>query len=174
MSRYRHNCTRSVTDEHIIGDPNRHALTVHRIDGVGSGEHAGFLFRQLSSFEIAFPGSFLAIGRDGVGMLRSGKLFHKGMFGGNHHVGCSEQRIGARGIDPQNIFIGIARPTIGGTLFAPLAKACFITNEEIDLGTRATANPISLQGLNAFRPIKVVEPCFKSIGIGSNSQHPLP
>src|SRR5262245_27714000 len=50
----------------------------------------------------------------------------------------------------------------------------YILNLEIDLRAFASGNPIALQQLDSFRPIKFVESLEQSLRISSDAQHPLP
>src|SRR5262249_45794699 len=45
---------------------------------------------------------------------------------------------------------------------------------EIDFRAFASANPVALQQLDSFRPIKAVEFIEQSLRISGDSQHPLP
>ena len=48
-----HDRAGAVAHQHVVGDPDRDLLVVHRIDRVGAGEDAGLLLRQFGPLEIA-------------------------------------------------------------------------------------------------------------------------
>ena len=43
---------RAVGREHVVRDPNRHGLVVHRIDGVRAGKHASLFLGQFGTLQI--------------------------------------------------------------------------------------------------------------------------
>src|SRR5262249_19854387 len=52
MSRDGHNRTSAITDEHIIGYPNRDFLSADRVERVSACENAGLVFGQFGTLEI--------------------------------------------------------------------------------------------------------------------------
>ena len=50
-----------ITDQHIVSDPDWDLFIICRINRVGSGKHAGFVFGQIGAFEIAFARGPFAI-----------------------------------------------------------------------------------------------------------------
>ena len=53
VCRHGHDRAGAVADQHVVGDPDRHRLAVHRIDRVAAGEDAGLFLRQFGAIEIA-------------------------------------------------------------------------------------------------------------------------
>ncbi len=81
VSGHRHDGARPVTDEHIVGNPDRNLFAVDRIDGKGAGKDAGLLLGQLGAFQIAFLG--------GLGLV----FPQQRMLGSEYHIGGAKQRV---------------------------------------------------------------------------------
>ena len=47
-------------------------------------------------------------------------------------------------------------------------------DEEIDFGPGAAADPVALQGFDAFGPVEGFEVFFEPVGVGGDAEHPLP
>jgi len=118
-------------------------------------DDAGLFLVQLGALEVRLAGGLLLIGGDGVGVpdkARVDPLFDEGVLGADDHVGRTEQRVRAGGVDRQ----GVAR---GGV--------------EVDLGAVAAADPVALLGLDAVDVIDVVQVVDQAVGVGGDLQHPL-
>ena len=48
-----HDRAGAVAHQHVVGDPDRDRLAVHRVDGVGAGEDAGLGLGQVGAVEVA-------------------------------------------------------------------------------------------------------------------------
>ncbi len=103
------------------------------------------------------------------------------MLGRDDHIGGAEERIRPRGVDPQDLLVGLA--WIAGPLAvaapdfilpAPCSLLPAPADEEIDLRAAAPPDPVPLEHLDAFGPVESREVVFQPIGVGRDPQHPLP
>ena len=74
------------------------------------------------------------------------------MLGADDHVGAAEERIGAGSVDGQ----GVA----GGGV-------------EVDLGTMAAADPVTLLGLDAVDVVHIVQVVDQAVRVSGDLEHPL-
>ena len=61
VGRHRHDRSRAVREQHVVGDPHRDALLIHRVDGVSTGEDAGLLPFGLHPLELGAPGCLVTV-----------------------------------------------------------------------------------------------------------------
>ena len=47
-----HDGTGSIRDEYIVGNPDRDAVAIHRVDGIASGEHTGLVLCQVGPLQV--------------------------------------------------------------------------------------------------------------------------
>ena len=146
----------AVANEHVIGDPDRDLLLVHRIDGVGAGEHARLLLGQLRPFQIALAGRVCLVGFHGRLVLARGDEVDERMLGRKHHVGGAEEGV---------------RPRREHTDRAARRRW---REGEIHLGPLATADPVALHLLDGLRPVDQVQVIKQAFGIIGDAQQPLP
>ena len=69
VRRHGHDRAGAISEQNVIGDPDRNFLVVDRIDRERAGEDASLLFCQLSAFEIAFARSLRSIFANGRPLL---------------------------------------------------------------------------------------------------------
>ncbi len=81
VRRHGHDRAGAVANEHVIGDPDRNRLSVHRVDGIAAGEDAGFLLRQIGAVEVAFARGFLAVFLHGGCVIRRRQAIDERMLG---------------------------------------------------------------------------------------------
>jgi len=110
VRRHRHDGSRAIADQHIVGDPDRHFLVIDRIDGIRAGEHAGLflVFLTLAITAGRGPG---AIRGDRRLLAGRGQTLDEGVLRGDDHVGRTEQCIRTRGVDSQHFVGGLPRIT---------------------------------------------------------------
>ena len=172
----------AVADQHVIGDPDRDLLVVDRVDGVGAGEDAGLLLGQVGAVEVALGGGLGLVGGDRLALEVGRQAFDERVFGSNHHVGGSEQRVGSGGVDPQHLLTRIGRQS---RLFSPVLpeSVCGVEfvgrlsgfpNIKVDFRACASPDPVPLQQPDRLGPVDQVESVEQAIGVAGDCQHPLP
>ena len=127
---------------------------VHGVDGIGPGEDAGLVLVEVAAVHVGLGGTGFLIGFDGGLLFGGGDFRHKGMLGGEHHVGRAEQGVGPGGED-RDLMVAAA---------ADLKHY---------LRAFAAADPVFLQQLDALRPVERVEFIDQALGVGGDAQHPL-
>ena len=153
VARHRHDRPGAVGHEHVVGDPDRQPLVVHRVDRVAAGEDAGLLLRQLLALEIALASRGGAIRLDRLSVLGRGQRIHQRMLRRQHHVGGAEQRVGPGGEDAQ-----CSLRTLEG---------------ELHLGPDRAANPVPLHLPGAVRPVHELQVVQQAIGVSGYLENPL-
>ncbi len=86
-------------------------------------------------------------------MLGRGDLLHQRMLGRKHHERRAEQRVGPRGVDPQDVVVAV--------------------DAKIDLGALAPADPVSLHQFDRLGPVERFQLIRQPIRILRDPQHPL-
>ena len=154
MSGNRHDRTRSVGDEDIVGNENRDFRTVYGVNGIHAVKtHAGLILVDFGTFKVGLSCRRRLIFTDFVKVFDLVRpLFNCGMFGGNNHIGCTEQRVGTGCVYGERIAGGCG---------------------EVNLGTGGLTDPVSLLKLDSFDEIKVIKIVEQPFGVGGDFQHPL-
>ena len=124
MGGHAHDCASSVTEQNVIRDPDWNLLIVYRIGRISPGEHAGFLFRKLSPFQVAFACGALAILSNRRPLLFGNKSLDKWMLGRQHHVSRA---------------VKCVRPS------SEDADFLFLVEHEFDFRAFAATDPVSLK-----------------------------
>ncbi len=93
------------------------------------------------------------------------------MLGGQHHVRCAKERVGAGREDADHVRARGLGPD-ASTLGHDVASTAGI-NGKIDFRTHATANPVALHVHDRARPVDIFELFDQSLGISRDAQHPL-
>ena len=153
VSGHGHNRAGAITGQHVVGDPDRDALVVDRVDRVGAKEDARLFLCQFGAFQIALGRGELAVVLDGLAMFGQGDLIHQPVFGGQHHVGGPKQRVRPGGEN------GDLKSRIG--------------HGKGNLGAFAPPNPVPLHFLERMAPVDALEIPQQSLGVGRDPQHPL-
>ena len=138
-----HNGARSVRNEHIIGYPNGNGLACRGVYRTGARPHTCLCFCKIRPFKIALFCSLFNIGFDGFFMIAVRKFFGKRMFGGQHHIACTEDGIGACGIH---------------LYFLLRCPAFRVRYGKVYFGTLALSYPVTLHLLYGFRPVQFFKP----------------
>ena len=99
MPWYRHDRSRAVGDQHIVRDPDRNLLIVHRIQRVGTREYTRLGVGIGDSDTLAPARRLLDVGLNLVALDVGGDLVHQQMFGREDHIGRAEKRVRASGED---------------------------------------------------------------------------
>ncbi len=146
MSRYPHDRTGPIPHHHVVGDPDRDASSIDRIDGIGAGEDARLLLLGAQALDLALPCGLNTIVVDGVIVSGLSDLLHERMFGRQDHKGGAPERVRACREDHQiaGIRCGPPRHVLRGHF-------------ERDLGALAASDPIGLEQANALGPVDLRE-----------------
>ena len=157
MRWHRHDRARAVPGKHVVGDPDRNLLAVHRVDRECTGGNTALLFRSGESIDLGLALRCLDVGGDGGALLWRGDGVDQIMFRCEHHEGCAVERVGARGEDAQLLATSVMRRWRNG---------------EVDLGTFGATDPICLHRANRLRP---VEPLKREelVGVVGDLEEPL-
>ena len=145
----------SVGGQHIVGDPHRYPAAVDGVDGVGAGERAGLgrIDGLAGPIALGHSADVCEVDID-CGPLRcGGDPRHQRMLGCEHGVGTAEQGVWPCGEHRE------ARVAIG--------------DGECDLGAVRAADPLSLHGLDAFRPVDELQIVDQAVRVRGDLQHPL-
>ena len=148
-----HDRAGAIAGEHVVGDPHGDALVVDRIDRVGTGEDAGFFARGVLAVALGFGADGFGVFVHGGALFRCGDLRDERMLGREHHVGRTEQGVGAGRVD--------------GDFFPDAIE------REIHERPLGTSDPIFLQQLDRVRPVERVETGQQSVAERGDAQHPL-
>ena len=157
MRWHRHDRACAVSGEHVVGDPDRNLLAVHRVDRERTGGHTALLFGGGESINLGLALRRLDVGGDGGALLWRGDGVDQIMLRCEHHEGCAVERVGARSEDAQLLTTGMV---------------CCWCNGEVDLSTFGSPDPIRLHGANRLWP---VEPLIREqlIGVVGDLEEPL-
>src|SRR5262245_47125830 len=101
MSGYRHDCTRAVTDEHIVGDPDWNALSVDRVNCVAACEHAALLASPGNTILFAHVLYRGTVSIDFCAAVGGREAVNERMLRCEHHVCCTEECVGAGRVDSE-------------------------------------------------------------------------
>ena len=151
---HRHDRAGAVAEQHVVGDPDRDALAVHRVERKRARPHAGLFLRQFGAFEIALARGFLPILPHRRPLLLGHEPLHERMFRREHHVGRAVERVGPRGEN--------------GDLFLRSLDA------EMHLRALAPPDPVLLEQLDPRRPVEPLQFINQPLRVGRDPQHPLP
>ena len=154
VPRHAHNRARAVTEQNIIGGPDRNFFIVYRVDRIGAGEDAGFLFGEIGALEIALPRRAFTIFAHRRPLFFCDDKIDKRMLWREHHVGRAVKRIGTSRENADFLFA--------------------VVDPEIDLCAFTAPDPIALKELDSFRPIERVQFVKQTLRKFRDTQHPLP
>ena len=152
MSRYAHDGSRTVIGQHVVGQPDRRLCAIQRIDGIASGEYAGF-FLVLQTVHIGFHGGLIDITIHRLFRLRRGQRSRQRMFRSQNHEGCAIKGIRSGGINGDLLLSSIHR--------------------EIHFRAVRLADPVGLHLLYLLRPVQFVQIIQQTVCIFGDLQHPL-
>ena len=179
VRRHRHDRAGAVAHEHVVGDEDRDARVVHRVDREGTGEDAGLLLALGLAFEVALLCGELAVAPHGVGrteVLAEDALprrrnlrevvaevgtgpvgghdrVDERMLGREHHVGGAEEGVRARREDRDDVLV--------------------VLDREVDRRTGAAPDPVALHLLDGVRPVEQFQIREQAVGVRGDAQHPL-
>ena len=173
-----HDRSRAVGGENIIGHPHGNRFPGQGVDAVRAGEDSGFSLRQIGAVQIALAGGRFAVSTDRLPLLGGRQRIDERVFRSHHKVGDTIERVGAGGVDPQDISPWSWGKTGCFPASLPGGKGLLGGSRrghaEIDLGSAAFADPVALQLLDARGPVESFQFAFQPIGIRGDPQHPLP
>ena len=157
FGRHRHDRTRPVAHEHVVGDVERHRLTGERVDHVTAGKGAPLVERTtLGRGPLDLSGSRHL----GLELLHrrtlcvGGQLVDQGVLGGQHGIGHPKAGVGTGGEHPD----GQVRPPV---------------HDEVHLGPLGPTDPVALHGLDPLGPLEVVEALKELVGVVGDLEEPL-
>ena len=128
-----HDRAGAVVHQHVVGDPDRDALVVHRVDGVEAGEDAGLLLAG---------GALLALRRRGVARVRRAARRRSGARSASRSTsGCS-------GASTKNV----APKSVSGPRREDRDVLVELLDPEQDLGALGAADPVALHRQHALGP----------------------
>ena len=153
VGRHRHDCTRSVTGEHVIADVDRNLHPVERIDRIGPGKLSADPFRIGHTFPFRPFLGLLKVFVHGLLILRCGQPSDQFMLRSQHHKRNAKDRIGPRGKDLELLLHALDR--------------------EKDLCSLAPSDPVALDLLQRVAPLQSVQSVEHPLRIGCNPQQPL-
>jgi hypothetical protein len=90
VRRYGHDGPRAITDQYVVGDPDRDRLLVDRVPRVRAGENTSLLLCQLRSFKVALGRHHRPVGFDGGALPGRGDPLHQFVLRRQHHVRRAE------------------------------------------------------------------------------------
>jgi hypothetical protein len=153
VARHGHDRAGSVAHQDVVGDPDRDALAVDRVDHRPPDGHAGL--RSIAAALVApFGQRVVDVVADRLLLLRSfGQPHDVGMLRRHHEEGRSEQRVGPGGEH------GELDPGLGAV--------------EDDLGALGAADPVALHRDDVVRPLDRGEIVEQAIGVVGDPEEPL-
>ena len=153
MRRHRHDRPGAIPGQNIVGCPDRHLLSVGRIDRVRPGEHTALVLGQVGALEVAFPGRLGLIHLDCGLVLDGNNLPEQSALWRHDHVGRAEQRVRPSGEDG-NLEVGIL-------------------DAEKHLSTLRASDPVALHFLERVAPVDAVKIVEQALRVSGDAQHPL-
>jgi hypothetical protein len=150
-----HDRAGAVLHEHVVRDPYRQPVVVHRIRDETAGEDAGLLLVRVGPLSGRASRGVADVVEDLL-LVRSalGQAADQGMLGREDEEGRAEERVRPRRED--------------GNVDVELFDA------EHDLGTLRAADPVALHGQHALRPgLELRHVVEKPVRIGGDAEEPL-
>ncbi len=151
MGRHSHDRPRAIGAQHIVGDPDRNARVVGRVDGVATGEDARLFACVRQALDLRGPRRLRPIGIDGVALRVAGQRVHQLVLRGQHHERRPPERVRAGGEDLDWV------AALGG---------------EDDARPFAAADPVRLHQPHRLRPVHRAE-VEQLLGVASDAEEPL-
>ncbi len=157
VGRHGHDRARAVAGEHVVGDEDRDALAVDRVDRLGAEHHAGLLAVGREAVDLG-PASRLqdVVAHLGVA-IRVGQGLDQRVLGGEDHERGAVQRVGPRREDAQRVatgLVGVGR------------------DREVDLGAFGAADPVRLLDADRLGPVDALE-VEQLVGVRRGLEIPL-
>ena len=115
----------AVTEQNVIGNPDRNFFLVGGVDRECAGKDTGFFFREICPLEITLARGAFAIFADNRPLLFGHYLINEGMFRSEHHVCRAVQSVGPRREDANSRVVTV--------------------DLEFDLGAFAAPDPVALE-----------------------------
>ena len=94
-----HDRAGAVAEQHVVGDPDRDALAVDRVDGVRAQRHAGLLAVGRESVDLRLAARLESVGVDASFCDGVGQLLDQRVLRRQDHERGAEQRVRPRGED---------------------------------------------------------------------------
>ena len=150
-----HDSARTVPEECVVGDPDRHLCVVKLVAAVGAGEDPGLFSFGTQAFDIRLAPRLFHVRLDLRLLLRRGDLGDERVFRRQHHRGDAEDRVGPR----------------RKYAYLVLVDAVDFQRER-DFKTLGAADPVSLHRDDLFGPVQVRE-VQQFIGVFGDAEEPL-
>ncbi len=132
VRRHTHDRAGPVLHQHVVGDPDRDALLVDRVQDVTAGGDAVFLLLQALDRR-ARAGMTDVLEYLGLVVGALHQLRHERMLGREHEEGRAEQRVGP-GREDHDLLTGAV-------------------HAKVDVGALGPSDPVPLHGQNPIRPL---------------------
>ena len=158
VCRNSHDCACSIAYKNVVRNPNWNKLIVYRVYCVASAENTCLVFCKVGALKVALLCGSLDIVFNSLFLFRRCKLFDKLMLWSDNHVSCAKKCVAACCVDAELVFCRFS---------------VFVGNLKAHLAAFASANPVFLHQLYAFRPVKRVKVFKKLVRIVCDSQNPL-
>ncbi len=152
-----HDRAGAVAAEHVIGDEDRDALAVDRVDRLGAQHHAGLLAIGREAIDLGPPARLGDVGRHLGPTVRVGQSLDERMLGGEDHERRPEERVRAGREHPKRVaarLVGVGR------------------DPERELGALGPADPVRLLDADRFGPVESVE-VQQLVRVGGRLEVPL-
>ena len=153
-----HDSAGAIASQNVVSHPNRNLGAGQRVHGVATGKHAGLFLGEFGTVEVALQCGGVHVFFHGGLLFGSREFRHHGMFRGDDHVSCTEQRIATGRVNAELLFS---------------RHAVSIGNGKIYFGTVALANPVLLHVLHALGPIQLVQALQQAVAIQRDAHEPL-
>ena len=153
VSRDGHDRTRAVPGQHVVGDPDGHALVGHWVERVGADERAALLALRVHALDLCFAASRCRVRFHLRAAIGCGEGPDQRVLGCQHHERGPVDRVGSRGKDTDRL--------------DPLR-----IDRECDLGALRAADPVGLHQPDRLRPVDAGE-VEQLVGVPGDAEEPL-
>ena len=157
MGGHGHDRARAVAGQHVVGDEDRDALAIDRVDRLGAEGHAGLLAIGREAIDLRPPAGLLDIRVHLRAAFRGGQGRDQGMLRGEDHECRPEERVRSSREHAQRFAAGMV-VCRGG--------------QEVDLRSLGAPDPVGLLDSDRLRPVDALER-QQLVRIGGRLQVPL-
>ena len=155
MRGHGHDRAGAVCDQHVVGDPDRDLLSVHRVDREAARRDPGLVPLGGHALDLRLLARLLDVLAHSRPMLFGRDLLDERVLRRENHERRAEQRVGSRRVDAHHL---VGKPV----------------DREIDLGAHAPPDPVGLHDADLLRPLveqrQIIE---QPVGVIRDLQEPL-
>ena len=163
VGRHCHDGARAISHHHIVGDPDRDAFVVDRVDGVSADKDAGLFLLGRHALDLALAGGLEFVFPHFFQELRRRQFVHQRVLRGQHHKGRAPERVWSCGEDDDAL---TPRPPL-----PPFGRGG-VRNRESDVGPLAAPDPVGLHRDHALGPVNLGK-VEQFVGISGGAPEPL-